>query len=495
MSDLKLIYPTVDLFLYDLRDGLGQGTTVKRNRINFWRKIDAELDRQIQELVTVNPQENAGSLSLVDSPLDKKLKELEAKENSEADYEILCQKKFDEEASESHLDGYYFATQLQDTYALIVESSGSYTDIETKQKSDRPQPIETVSQNQQIVISHVNHEANLSELKPEKNGTIGQSWFVWGQLPDGSLNPREVAAECYQQLNPNTATQPNFREAGNLAGAMIFEYWHLPKDWGQKWENFSQENHHFIVCLFPPNSNPEEIKANRQKVQRISFAWARLLCYRHKVIWAYWQSRRLKKELKQQSVEIKNLVDKVKGIGKEIESPKSLNLRDLQLTITAALPLLSNYAVNLESLADQGRTIALNRNNYYRRLEQIERQTNSNLELLKRFNEIAEDKYQRQIESDYINLSPELQVLENIISTVRGIVDIEQAKSDRDLNVTIATVGTALAVSGVVATVAGDSPPKSHFDLSLVKSPSFALSIFPVAIALLILSWRRWRRR
>ncbi len=161
------------------------------------------------------------------------------------------------------------------------------------------------------------------------------------------------------------------------------------------------------------------------------------------------------------------------------------------------MPLVSSYADRLFLLENQGKTIAVNLESYGRRLATLERKTNSNLEGWQEFKNFAKEKYQQQIESDCLNLSPELKVLENLVSTVRGIIDIEQAKGDRDLSETVAIVGTALTVSAVMATVAvgGDSPPKSYLDLSFMKSPAFVLSLLPVAIALLILSWRRWRGR
>jgi hypothetical protein len=36
----QLIYPTLDLFLYDLRDGLGETETqINQNRVNFRKKL------------------------------------------------------------------------------------------------------------------------------------------------------------------------------------------------------------------------------------------------------------------------------------------------------------------------------------------------------------------------------------------------------------------------------------------------------------------------
>lgn len=499
MNNQTLIYPSVNLFLYDLRESLGQDLEIKRNRVKFWRKIDPELDKEIKELATVNllEGEKEAKLALIDSPLEKKLKELEAKENPEAEYAILYQKPFSEWVSGSNFDGFCLATELGDTYSLIVNCSGSYLDGEGKEKNNNSQSIEAVAANKKTIVASINHSPHLEDLETEKQGSIGQSWFVWGQLADNNSNPRKVADECYQQLNLNASKKPSFKELGEFNGAQVFEYWQNTSNWGQKWDEFVRDSNRAIVCLFPPDLNPEAIETNRQKMQKIYFDLGRLFCYRHKAIWAYWQSRQLKKELKLESREIKNLVDKVKAIAQQIQEKKPLKLEEMQLTLTQVLPLVSSYADRLVLLENQGKTIAVNLENYGRRLASMEEKTNSNLEEWKNFGNFAREKYLRQIESDCINLSPELKVLENLVSTMRGIIDIERAKSDRELTETVAVVGTALTVSAVIATVAvgGDPPPKSYLDLSFMKSPAFVLSIFPVAIALLVLFWRRWGRR
>ncbi len=331
MNHQKLIYPSVNLFLYDLRDSLGQDSEIKRNRIKFWRKIDPELDKQIKELATAKllEGEKEAKLAVIDSPLEKKLKELETKENPEADYVILYQKPFREWVPASNFDGFCLATELGDTYSLIVNCSGSYLDAESQQKNNNSQSLEAVGANKKTIVANINHRPHLESLEPEKQGSIGQSWFVWGQLSDNNSNLREVADECYQQLNFNASTKPKFKELGEFNGARVFEYWQNTINWGQNWDEFVRNSNRAIICLFPPDLDPEAIEINRKKMQVIYFDLARLFCYRHKAIWAYWQSRKLKEELKRESREIKNLVDKVKAIAQQIQEKKPLKLAEL----------------------------------------------------------------------------------------------------------------------------------------------------------------------
>ncbi|CBN58778.1 MULTISPECIES: hypothetical protein [Kamptonema] len=448
----ELIYPTVNLFLYDLRDGLGQNQEIALNCRQFWRKIDPEIDRQIQELVAVNPDREKVQLVKYEIAysLDKKLKELGEKENSEAEFVQLYAKRFDED--EPGLDGYYFATQLGDTYALQVDSSGTYADYNSKRKNNIEQPIAQLQENKKIIISHLNHHPNSTELDSDKRGTMGQTWLVWGQLANNH-DALSVAQECYQKLSPNSSWKlPEFKDPGQLLGANIYEYWHVPTNWGQKWEEFSQENYHLIICLFPASQTPDEIVKNRAEIQKIYFDLTRLLSYRHKVVWAYCQSRYLKAHLKQKSAEVKLMIDSVKQLPNQIKS-QGLDLQELEENLTKALPLLSEYAIQLKSLEIQLRTIKSNLGNYKKRLKKLEEKPNTKLDLLEKFAAFAEEKYQEQIESDLASLNPDLTLIENLISTLRGIIDIEQTKSDRALNTTIFIASTGLAASGITATL------------------------------------------
>ncbi|MBE9129355.1 MULTISPECIES: hypothetical protein [unclassified Coleofasciculus] len=107
-------------------------------------------------------------------------------------------------------------------------------------------------------------------------------------------------------------------------------------------------------------------------------------------------------------------------------------------------------------------------------------------------------KYQRQIASDCQNFQPGLTLLENLTSTIQGIIDLEQTKSDRALDNTIALAGIGFAISGLTATAISVQQPQpaSYKDISFLTSPVFVLSIgfgfsAPFLIALIYRLFRR----
>ncbi|XWK91312.1 MAG: hypothetical protein U7127_15065 [Phormidium sp.] len=446
-----LIYPTVDLFLYDLQEGLGQdGKQTYINRRQFWRKFDPEFDKQLQELADFDPQKAQTGFVVTETIADRvrnqveKFKELE---NSEVDYKKLYDKSF----AEPYLDGHYFALQLGDTYALQVDCSDVTEDKESPKRSDALRPIENLKDLKKLLVSKINHHSNDTEIEPNRQGTIGQTWLVWGKLTDNKT-AKEVAQECDDQLTPNPKWKSNLTELGELLGATVFEYSHSPANWVENWEKFSQENYHLIICLFPNDATPTD--ELRKKMASVYFDLIRLFCYRHKIVWAYWKSRHLKKELKQKNDQINELIGKIEQF-----EAQGINLKELQSTIIKSLPSVSKYVVDLNRLDTQSRTIKINLENYKKRWEKIEEDGKITLKNWQDFITTAEERYLQQVDMDHASLSAGLTLLENLLRTIGNIAEIQQTKSDRTLNKTVAAAGIGLATSQVTSAVILAQPP------------------------------------
>ncbi|WP_017720116.1 hypothetical protein [Kamptonema formosum] len=472
MNPQSLINPAVDLFLYDLRDGLGQeARRTDLTRRQFWRKFDPELDAQLKQLAEVNPLteqtklEVSGEISLA---FRQKLEELAGRENPEIDFVELDRQKFAGTESDAHPEGYYCALQLGDTYALRV----SVSDAEKR-------PVERFKELKKLAVSQINHHSDSTELDDKKQGTLGQTWLVWGELADSSQNSRKVAEECFKQLTPNPNWTPDFRATGSLAGATVFEYWHAPANWLQPWDIFSRDHYHLIICLFPFS----ELTADRLEQKRASlyFDFTKLFSYRHKILWAYWSSRLLKNELKTRAQKINETVASLEAI----HSP-NLNLTDLQKALTQSLPSLSAYAGDLNRLEGHSRALEINLKNYQKRLHKLETDAKISLGIMKDFAQTAEERYWQQLEIERASLKSLLTQLANLAVPIRSAIEIEQTKAARELNLTAAIASTGIAVSAVTATAiaAGQPPPKNT---ALTHSPAFLWGIAPIALAMLTL--------
>jgi len=408
----KFIYPTLDLFLYDLREGLGQTEAeVEKNRKQFKQKLpqinDKEFDRRDAEFF-------------------------------EPEYaELLGAQRYSQFESESY-KGYHYPVRLSDTYGLLLDCS-----LKADQQDDDLQWISDL-------------RAYISDQLNGQTGTVGQTWMFSAQLPDVLLvQEYELFAErCYEALIPGANFSSNQTGQSEFLGGHWFECWQ-PNT--VKSDGMNVENHHVMIALYP----------NEQTMQAAASFYPdfmRLLMYRHKMMWAYAQSRKLKKRLKAGIV-------KIEETRKELErhSIQRFNADKFQHTLDQAWKILSDYTTALNRLALQAATMKTNLGNYQKRLGIIEDKAAENLVFLKLLSTQVQEKYLLQVQTDHSNLTPELRLLENIIEYIRARVAIEEEHRDRSFQETIATWGIGLAAGAIVASVSGQFPDtqvtKNLFDI------------------------------
>ncbi len=449
----QLIYPTVDLFLYDLHDGLGQSSDqIDQNRCRFWQRI------------------------YHDSLNEQKLEQLQAAEKSFSNYiELLGTQRI--ERFKYPLDGYYYPVKLGDTYAVQIDCSGKENDPDWEQLS---QP-EQLQQLKKIVLDRTHNIP----------GEMGHNWLIWGKLATPNQDPETTAKDCYSALE--IVPKPNWRHdckgQGTFQGATIFEL--ERPDINPDGYN---RNHHILICLFPHDKTDDEIKEIIGKLYRNLI---RLFHYRNKVVWVYEQSRQLHDTLKEGSGIIQKLVD---SLPQHLAS-SSPNLNQLQQDLAKALHTSHQYETRLGYLQEQATTIEVNAKNYQRCTEAIAQlDPNSDLAFLERFGEYATEKCLSNVQTDYQALSAGLKPLENFIKTIGGIIEIERTKNDRTLNqtVAIASVGistAALAAStftdkaeGIVEhllpTPANQPTPIRNYGLSFALAFSLSLIVGAIAAAI-----------
>ncbi|MEQ8385852.1 MAG: hypothetical protein RH949_26190 [Coleofasciculus sp. A1-SPW-01] len=471
MSD-AIIYPSIDLFLYDLKEGLGQDAKqIDQNRRRFWQKVYGDLDETSFE----ETYRKLSSTHTLDSGI---IPLLETRRRDFPD----------------PFDGYYEPLQLNDTYALHVDYSGKLD--ANGQANDDPQPLHNKP------FFHLKQD--LIQRLSQQTGTIGQTWLLWGQLttPKTDTEIEEIAKDCYTQILSNYNWNRDIIGKGQLNNATLFELWYRPPNPGLSstdfWQFYRQESYHLLIWLFPHDSNPD---AMRTQVQATYYDWLRLFQYRHKIVWSYYQSQDQKSDLKQKYIDIQPTIQEIPQMTQDCEKNR-IRLGNLQKTLKDNLINLSKYTLALNALQNQSRTLTINLENYHYRLQSMQKKyPRSDLTVLEEFSsELYAQKYQRQVASDCENFQPGLTLLENLNSTLQGIINVEQTKSDRALNNTIALAGIVLGISGLTATaISVQQPqPKSYTDVSFLSSPIFIWSLglsAPFLIALLYrLIAHLWRR-
>ena len=396
MTNNLLIYPTIDLFVYQLAEGLGQSDSdIAENRRNLWEKIYGhKLDEQ-------------------------QLKEFQQREVETSDY-IPLLKTDTEKLFPEPQDGFYNPVKIGDTYSLQINCSSD--------KSENFGPLAPHEINSfQAIKKTIEQNYPTTEISKIN---FGQSWFVWAKLNSNEQNPETVAKNIYEQLQlfddlswEDTLKTDLKLSDQNAFGATFFECWQLPSDRGTQ-----NQNHHLLITLFAPNENIEFYQAINKSYPQLT----RLFLSRHKIIWAYQNSRHYKANLKEAAKEVqKRVKDLPNKIDISVNPEKEADLGLLQRELAHTLNLMSGYAETLSYLEEQKNTIEANFKNYQRLVSDL------NLPCLQTFTPIVSEKYLPQINSDLTSLSSGLRLLENSVRTIEGIINIEQAKGDRALNETI----------------------------------------------------------
>ncbi|VXD18165.1 conserved hypothetical protein [Planktothrix serta PCC 8927] len=422
MTD-DLIYPTIDLYLYDLRQGLGQDSdTLKKNDQVFLDKLPPSLQKKIK----------------ASSPPEKMEWETEFVELLTEEY------KFTEPLNlPSEYKGYYYPVQLSDTYALMVDCSVSDRTSNTS--------IQEITTLQKIIVDQV--------LK-NQGGSLGQTWLISGTLPSdldikmGSDDVKNLAQKCYNLLvGKELDCQEKPQGEGKLLGGRFFEW--NPDNLNNTPQkapyNLQQENPHVIIILYP------NLTAVENAAELIDH-WMQLFCHRHKILWAYVRSRLLKRELDTAFKKVQSYVKEFKT-----QEYEGYNLSQLSQKVNEADNLFSDYAINLSYLEFQRSTIEVNLDNYRQQLKKLvakvfEKNQEYEVQCLKQFHSYARNKYLKQVSKDYENLSAGVKMLEVAVNLIRVNLEVREAKSDRTFQNTLGIVGAGLAAASVTASISGQFP-------------------------------------
>ena len=478
MSDI--IYPTVDLFLYDLRDGLGQTSAeIQANE----RAFRAKLPENLHDYFVSDRQ-------------------------FEAEYvELLGQKRI-EQFGGSHTDryeGFYYPVRQGDTYGLLLDCS-----INQQQNA---QPAKCIKE----IRSEI--DRRLQGTHP----TLGKSWVIYGQLADPKTqNPEEIAKTCYRSLLPNCNWHNDLQGKGTFGGATIFELSHFeifleenqetpnpsrkPSKVGDRsFPEIRKNSHHVIIILYA------DAALAKQASEFLNFQWMKLFCYRAKILWAYSQTRPLKQWLKTDYITIEFCIKQLR------QPPHKTTLKQLDGILAQARQTFSDYAIDLAYLEDFSNTIAINLENYQIRSQEIceklslsppfqgglggqsdrlslsppfqeglggesdrlslsppfqavqrhrldglnskgDLKQAKNLDILKKFSQQIKHKYLRQLEKESHFFRSGLNTLEILIETVRTSVELERTKGDRSFQNSVGIWGIGLAAGAIVADISAQFP-------------------------------------
>ncbi|NEO44973.1 MAG: hypothetical protein F6K55_12915 [Moorea sp. SIO4A3] len=294
-----------------------------------------------------------------------------------------------------------------------------------------------------------NNVSKLSELNLNPQGcllasniqpSLGQTLVLYGEPVGTPEEDSKLADACVDAFFQGSDQKPQFMASGQLFGSPIFAY-----DNGKEKPT---EQCHLLVWL---NRHPETLNL----AQKTYFSLLNLLCCRSKILFAYDQARwcyRKTRELYGQ------LEQEVKGF-KELPREREIRLEQLKQKLTQMPSQTFDYAVYLRDMEDHKTAIAFgaaspiatNAENYDYWLEKIRESSfkDDNIEFLANFLNQRTKLFQRQIQTNLNYLKPGQQLFDQMLGSIRGIVETEQAQQEKRLERWIASVGIGLAVSGI----------------------------------------------
>ncbi|MBE9005235.1 hypothetical protein IQ259_09305 [Fortiea sp. LEGE XX443] len=312
---------------------------------------------------------------------------------------------------------------------------------------------------------------------------LGQTLLITGWLTGAKDKQitQQIANECLKSIFHGYPLPP-FNRQGELFGSPIFEY-----------GLFSQlaNYQHVLIWLFVD----EQADANLNKCQQELLD---LFFFRTKAVKAFKDSREIYKALDLAYRQIETILEQLP----KIESSINTDLEDLKNKLKQLPQLSLTYTRLLRNLEDYQNTIVINTHNYAERLQQIRDFTNSDITFLENFSQKNSPFFQQQITADLGYFRHGSELLSQAIDSIRGIVEIEQAKRDRSLENTIQILGIGFGGGAIVSGVVVQHIDKISQPLAAISPdnqphPFFASLILSIIATLLFtaLGWCITKRR
>ncbi|MEI1375692.1 hypothetical protein PQG02_03120 [Nostoc sp. UHCC 0926] len=300
------------------------------------------------------------------------------------------------------------------------------------------------------------------------NASLGQT-LVFFAKPVGKIDNYQTFAEaCVAALLSEETVQQlkmSFQHKGQLLGSPIFEY--------NNDADSPEEQCHLLIWL-----NTQPITTGLENKGKYYDHLIDLLLCRSKIIYARSEARWCHEQAR---VAYSDL-EKYKQEFKEQKNNRiDLKFGKFNQWLQEIPEISFNYVDYLRDLELHRTTIKTNSKNYRLYLEKLNKicLKSDNLEFLSNFLELAEDTFVEQINTNLAYLTPGQNLFDQMIGTIRGIVELEQAKRDRSLEDTIQVVSIAFGGGAIVSGVV-----TQHIDKPFTEI-NFKYPIHPLVLSLL----------
>ena len=241
--------------------------------------------------------------------------------------------------------------------------------------------------------------------------TLGETIWLYGQTEIPDTECQGVADELVRNLLKNTNFTFGLVAQGNLLKVPLFEY------------EISQANkpnklYRILVWIDNQGISPDVTSV-------YDYLFGSLLT-RHKIEYVYQQAQESYSEARKSYSELEAKI-------KQFKQDKPLE--ELQKLLESMPELSMQYQRQLRNLQGHYTTIKTNQLNYQTYLQKIWQP--GDIPSWREFGENTCKRYLDQIETYLSYIQPGKDLIGEFINTLRGLVEIEQAKSDRQLQQTL----------------------------------------------------------
>ncbi|NJL91886.1 MAG: hypothetical protein HC916_20480 [Coleofasciculaceae cyanobacterium SM2_1_6] len=410
----KLAQPKLTLFAFHLFSNLAKGDKQPRDDADhLWQKC-VDLGKELKTIPNIDSQIAQISQDSTQNNQQSDYLQLYQLDNGVISFETTSQ------PDQLSLKGGIYPLQLHDTYALDFTLLAPKDTIEIAQ------------------IRNLNFQGCF--LPRNIQASLGQTILLFVKPIDFSGELQDVALACINSLFPDTESshiKPYLIGKGTLLGSPIFEFDNDQED--------PQLKCHILVWF-----NSHEKTAELEDSGNYYRPLINLLCCRSKILYAYHQADRCNQEARKIYSQLERKIEELDTL----EPDTKKRLKQLEKLLIEFPKLSLKYARYLRDIQLHLTTIETNVFNYNYEIKQLQKHSLKDidkLDFLQGFSKHSRQTFQKQIGVNKSYLTAGQQLFEQTIASIRGIVEIEQAESDRSLERTIQILGTGLGAGGIVA--------------------------------------------
>ena len=320
------------------------------------------------------------------------------------------------------------------------------------------------SANIDINVPQIKHFKPSCFLPSQIQASLGQTLWIYGEV-DANEDCKLLSEKIANALVAGTNLNPVSTHSGELFASSLFIY---------QANDPNEPNNPVKQCQILILLNNQQANT----VQLIGDAYDRLLnllCCYHKILFVNYQASQSYQDAR---TVYSYLEKKIQEFQTLISNPKT-QISDLKKLLSEIPQKSFDYTRCLQDLQIHNTSIQTNFKNYricLNKITAINNQTSP--QFWQDFLDKDCQKWQEQIQTDINYLTPGQELFGQLVDTIRGIVETEQAKSDRSLERTVQVLGIGFGggaiFSGIITTHIDkiNSPllPKNYFSASLILS-------------------------